>query len=132
MEPEWFTPAEKLASFKGLFMKVKKKKSKKQKSLFRLFPFFFSLLIFYDLSKAKEEKWEQTAATEIKKKKKGRVGKQLLENSISKLKWKENARDYYRAAFFGESTCSGLAQMRLDPSSCSPVQQAQTDSLEWR
>lgn len=45
---------------------------------------------------------------------------------------KENARNYHRAAFFGESTCSGLVQMCPDPSSCSPVQQAQTDSLEWK
>lgn len=70
--------------------------------------------------------------TKKKKKRKARDSKQLLENSISKLNWKENARDYYRVAFFGESTCNGLAQMCLDPSSCSPLQQAQTDSLEWR
>lgn len=75
---------------------------------------------------------EPKKKSEREKKKKARDSKLLLENSISKLEWKENARNYYRASFFGESTCNGLAQMCLDPSSCSPVQQAQTDSLEWR
>lgn len=68
VELEWFAPAENMASFKDLFMKVKnklKKKKNKTKITF-LFSFFFSLLIFYDLSKAKEEKWEQTAVTETK------------------------------------------------------------------
>lgn len=65
-----------------------------------------------------------------KKKKKPTVTRK--QHKQIKMERKENARNYHRAAFFGESTCSGLAQMCPDPSSCSPVQQAQTDSLEWR
>lgn len=58
VELEWFAPAENMASFKDLFMKVKnklKKKKKQNENHFSVFLFFFLYLFFMICQKPRKK-----------------------------------------------------------------------------
>lgn len=76
---------QKLACFKGLFMKAKKKGLRTKITFSSVFLLFF-LYLFFMICQKPKKKSESKVLLKKNKKKKSQL---LLENSISKLKWKE-------------------------------------------